>query len=171
MAVFRIAIENGGKSEYETVKQEYLSTTSVDGKEICLQAMGRVKAKDLIEDFLDFQFSDKVAIQDNHTGSIALSMNNKARDTLWSYIKANWDRVHAKLSQNMIVLDRYLKTSLSRFASHEAERDIANFFKDKDTTGYDRGLVQVADSIRANADYKKRDEKIVEEWLVAHGFA
>lgn len=164
-------MKEGDKTEYEAVKQEYLNSTSIDGKEIGLQALGQVQSTDLVNDFLDFQFSDKVAIQDAHTGSVALAMNPKARDALWAYIKAHFDTIHAKLSGNSVVLDRYVKTSLSKFASHEVEQDIAAFFKDKDTKGYDRGLVQVSDTVRGNADYKERDEKLILEWLKAHGYA
>ena len=133
--------------------------------------MGRVHDPSLVKDFMDFQFSDKVAIQDKHSGSLALAANSKARNTFWAYIKNNWGKVHATLSKNPVVLDRYIKQSLSKFASHEVEQDIANFFKDKDNKGYDRGLVQVADSVKANANYKERDEALLLEWLEAHGYA
>ena len=70
-----------------------------------------------------------------------------------------------------MVIDRYFKSCLSKFASHEVERDIAVFFKDKDTKAYDRGLVQVSDTVKANANYKERDEALVLEWLQAHDYA
>lgn len=101
----------GGKEAYEAVKNEYINTTSIDGKEICLQALGRVQTTELINDFLDFQFSDKVKVQDMHSGSVALAANPQARDTLWRYIKDRWDKVHGKLSGNSVVL-------VSNFPSH-----------------------------------------------------
>ncbi len=171
LAVFRISVAEGGKPAYDAVKHEYLHTTSIDGKEICLQSLGRVQTTDLVKDFLDFQFSDKVAIQDMHTGSIALAANPKARYVLWEYIKGNWEKVHEKLSGNSVVIDRYLKTTLQKFASHKFEKDITAFFEDKNTKGYDRGLIQVSDTVRANANYKERDERLVLEWLQAHGYA
>ena len=121
-----------------------------------------------MEDFLAFQFSDQVAIQDIHSGSIALAANPKAREFMWQWIKKNWNMVEKKLSENSVVMDRYLKKSLEKFASHDVENDIASFFKEKDTKGYDRGLSQVTDTIRANANYKERDEPLVLEWLKAH---
>ena len=171
LAVFCTNVAEGGKSAYDSVKHEYLNNTSIDGKEICLQSLGRVQTTDLVKDFLNFQFSDKVAIQDMHTGSIALAANPKARYTLWEYVKENWEKVHEKLSGNSVVLDRYLKSTLQKFASQKIEKDITEFFKDKNTKGYDRGLVQVSDTVRANANYKERDEKLVLEWLQAHGYA
>ena len=164
-------VREGGESGYKAIRDEYMSTTSIDGKETCLIALGKVQSTSLVNDFLDFQFSDKVAIQDLHTGSVSLAANSKVRNDLWKYIKENWSAVHKKLSTNSVVTDRYLKTTLSKFASHEVEQNIAAFFKDKDTKGYDRGLVQVSDTVSANANYKQRDEQQVQEWLKAHGYA
>ena len=170
LAIFQIVIRENGESAYKIIQDEYISTTSIDGKETCLQAMGKVQTASLARKFLDFQFSDKVAIQDMHTGSISLAANSKVRAELWAYIKENWNVVHKKLSGNSVVIDRYLKSSLSKFASSDIEKDIAAFFKDKDTKGYDRGLVQVSDNIKANARYKARDEAIVIEWLKAKNY-
>lgn len=170
LAVFQIAIREDGEPAYKAVQDEYMNTTSIDGKETCLLAMGKVQTTSLANDFLNFQFSDKVAIQDMHTGSISLAANSKVRSVLWTYIKEHWDTVHKKLSGNSVVIDRYLKTTLSKFASHEVERDIASFFADKDTKGYDRGLVQVSDTVKANASYKDRDEATVLEWLKAKNY-
>lgn len=170
LPVFRINVAEGGKGAYQAVKVEYLDTTSIDGQEICLQALGRVQTAELVKDFLDFQFSDAVKVQDVHSGSMALAANPKARDALWQYIKDHWDVVYQKLSGNSVVLDRYLKNSLQKFASHEKEKDISRFFQDKDTKGFDRGLVQVSDTVRGNANYKERDEELLREWLRTHGY-
>lgn len=169
--MFQINVTEGGKAEYEAVKNEYLNDSSIDGKEICLQSLGRVQTTDLVKAFLEFQFSDQVATQDVHSGSIALAANAKARDELWRWIKENWEIVHQKLSGNMVVLDRYLKNCLQRFASHEIEQDIKAFFSQKNNTGYDRGLVQVSDTIRGNANYKERDEQLLLDWLRTYGYS
>ncbi|KAL8856418.1 MAG: hypothetical protein Q9178_006988 [Gyalolechia marmorata] len=170
LPVFRINVAEGGKEAYKAVKDEYSRTTSIDGKEICLQALGRVQTTELVNDFLDFQFSDAVKVQDVHSGSIALAANPKARDALWQYVQEHWDIVYKKLSGNSVVLDRFVKNSLQRFASHEKEKEISEFFQGKDTKGFDRGLVQVSDTVRGNANYKERDEKLMLEWLEAHGY-
>lgn len=170
-AVFSVVVRDGGEPAYRAVQEEYLTTTSIDGRETCLIALGKVQTADLANKFLEFQFSEEVAVQDVHTGSISLAANPKVRNELWKYIKENWTAVHKKLSANVWIANRYLKTALSKFASHEIETEIAAFFKDKDTKGYDRGLTEVFDTVRANASYKERDEQLVLEWLEAHGYA
>lgn len=170
-AIFGIAISEGGHEEYNAVKEEYFKTDTVDGKEICLAALGRTKKPELVNDYLDFVFSDKVAVQDIHNGAVSLAANSKVRGLLWEYIKNNWSAVEARLSANNVVFERFVRMGLSKFADHGIADDIASFFQNKDTSAYDRALVIVSDSIRTNARYKERDEKLVLEWLGAHGYA
>lgn len=169
-AVFRTVVSNGGRPEYTAVQDEYLHTTSVDGKEICLYSLGRVQTADLVNDYLDFIFCPKVALQDKHSGAASLAANSKARVGLWQYVKLNWDKIHEQLAGNPVVLNRFLKMSLTTYASHEVARDIAEFFEGKDNRAYDRTLGIIADTIRGNANYKERDEQLVLEWLKAHGY-
>ncbi|KAL6233896.1 hypothetical protein BDW75DRAFT_180445 [Aspergillus navahoensis] len=169
--IFSIAVSEGTKAEYESVKDEYLKTDSVDGKEICLGALGRTKDAALVNEYLDFVFSDKVAIQDVHNGAVSLAANSHVRHLLWEYMKRNWDSVESRLSANNVVFERFVRMGLSKFADHSIGADIAAFFQNKDTTAYDRALVIVADSIRTNANFKERDEKQVLKWLKEHGYA
>ncbi|KAK1141994.1 hypothetical protein N8T08_008317 [Aspergillus melleus] len=170
-AIFGIAISEGGRDEYMSVKEEYLQTDSVDGKEICLAALGRTTSAELVEDYLDFVFSDKVAIQDVHNGAVSLAANSKARHLLWQYMRNNWEMVESQLSANNVVFERFVRMGLSKFADHQIGSDITSFFEKQDTSAYDRALVIVSDSIRTNARYKERDEALVLEWLQAHKYA
>lgn len=161
----------GGRREYDIVQNEFQTTDSIDGKEICIASLARTKNPELINEFAEFLFSGKVPTQDIHTGAAGLAANSKARHLFWQFIKANYDRIEAKLTINKVVFERFLRMSLSKFADHATEKDIANFFKDKDQGGIDRGLVIIGDTIRTNANYMERDEKLVLEWLKAHGYA
>lgn len=153
------------------MKEEFLKTDSVDGKEISLSSLGRTKNPELVQAYLDFVFSDNVAFQDKHTGAASLAANSKARHLLWQYIKSNWATVSAQLSSNNVVFDRFVRVGLTKFADSAIAEDIKQFFQDKDTAAYDRALVIVDDSIRTNARYKGREEKLLLEWLQAHGYA
>jgi aminopeptidase N len=170
-AIFATAIKNRGESALKAIQQEYLTTTSIDGKEICLQSFGRVQTPELAKEVLDFGFSDKVALQDKHSATIALANNSKVRPEVWYYIRDNWDtKIHPTLSGNSVVLERFLRFGLNKFADEKIADDIAAFFKNKDTRGYDKGLEVIDDTIRSYAKYAKRDEAIVREWLSANGY-
>lgn len=169
-AIFGINLQNGGPEEYQAVKLEYLHTTSPDGKEICLRSLGKTEDPALAKDFLEFFLSEKVPIQDIHVGAISLAANNKLRDLLWQAVKANWETIETRLSSNPIVLDRFLRVGLQKFADHETEKEIVTFFKDKDTKRFERSLVIISDSVRGNANYKERDQQVILEWLQAQGY-
>ncbi|SMR47200.1 unnamed protein product [Zymoseptoria tritici ST99CH_3D1] len=168
--VYRISVKSGGEDAYKAIQKEYLTTTSVDGKEITLQSLGQVQTPELAADYLKFAFDGNVAIQDLHSVGGSLANNSKVRTAVWEYIKSNWPMIREKLGGNMVVLERFLRVSLLKFSDAEVEKDIAQFFADKDNTGYDRGLAVVSDTIKGNARYKERDLENVREWLRARGF-
>lgn len=169
-AVFRLGIENGGASEYNALKEEFFKTTSIDGKEVCLTSMGRVPTTELARDFISFVFSDDVATQDVHFGAVSLAANAKMRGVLWDFVRNEFATISGRLAARSVTMDRFIKTTLSKFATHEMEREISEFFKDKDQSGWERAVVQVVDNVRTNAKYRERDEKLVEEWLKAHQY-
>ena len=169
--VFSIAIKERGESAFKAVQNEYLTTASIDGKEICLRSLGRVQTPELAQQVLSFIFSDKVAMQDKHTGTNTLANNSKVRIEVWKFIQANWDSaVYPTLSGNLVVLERFLRFGLNKFADDKVADEIAAFFKGKDNRGYDQGLAVIDDTIRSHAKYKSRDEGVVREWLKANGY-
>lgn len=169
-AVFQIAVRQGGNAEYQALKDEWKNTTSVDGKEITLCAMGRLQTPELLSDYLNFMFTD-VPIQDIHTSAMILATSSKARLGLWKYIKEHFDQIKTQIGGSSVILDRFLRVSLDKFADRETERDIEDFFADRDNRGYDRTLKNVSDAINGRAGYKERDAKVILEWLKVYGFA
>lgn len=170
-AVWPIAIRNDQTDEsYRAMQKEFLTTTSIDGKELALSAMGRVQSPELGRDVFNFILSDKVAVQDVHSAANTLASNAKTRYTLWDCIKEDWQKVNSRVGQNSVVMDRFLRLSLNKFADHAVEQDIDKFFSDKDVHGYDRSLGIVKDTIKANASYRARDEEVLKEWLKTHGY-
>ncbi|TGO86933.1 hypothetical protein BPOR_0265g00040 [Botrytis porri] len=168
-AIYGLSVRYGDRSEYEALKKEYRETTSVDGKEIVLRAMGRVQTPELISDYFEFLFKE-VATQDVHTGASALAANTKTRYQLWQYIQDNFDPVKERLSANMVVFDRFIRLSLSAFSDDSVNKEIEKFFENKDNRGYDRSLAIIGDTIKGRAALKSRDRKVILEWLQTNGY-
>lgn len=169
--IFGIAVANGGQEEFSAVKQEYFDTTSVDGKIICLAALGRSPNGEFANNLLNFVTSEDVPSQDSASGIMAVAANNKTRNIAWEYTKAQWDRILERIGGNDKLLERWVKTGLASYSDLAMAEDIQNFFKDKNTEAFDRTLVIIQDTITGNANYKTRDEKVLLEWLQAHGYA
>jgi aminopeptidase N len=171
LAVFRIAVKNLGASGLEKVQEYYSTTKSVDGKEIALLAMGQASTPELATKVLDFAFSPAVATQDKHSPAAALAKNSKQRLVNWEYVQKHWeDKVFPQLSGNMVVLERWLKNALNKYADLQIGKDITAFFEGKDCKGFDRGLSVVKDTIVGAAKYKERDVDVTREWLKTNGY-
>ena len=169
--IYSLAVANGGQDEFLAVKEEYKRTTSVDGKDICISAMGKAKQGEFANNLLNFMTSDEVPLQDAHSGIAAVAANNDTRNVAWQYTKAQWGRIVKRLGVSKTVMDRWIKMGLVQFAERSVAQEIEDFFKDKDTAAFSRSLVVVQDTIAGNANYRERDEKLVLEWLSAHGYA
>jgi hypothetical protein len=169
-AIFGIVIRTGGKTEYDALVKEWHTTPSPDIKETILRALGRIQDISLLPSYLSLVF-EKVPTQDMHTGASALAVNPRTRPELWKYIQENFTDIREKLGKNMVVLDRFLRLSLTKFNDVGTEKEISAFFEGKDNRGYDRTLGIVSDTIIGRAAYKERDAKVILEWLKAHGYA
>lgn len=169
--IYNLAVANGGQKEYLAVKKEYGETTSVDGKDICLQALGRAKQGEFANNLLNFITSDEVPVQDAHWGVSAIAHNDDIKNVIWEYTRSQWDRIKARLGVNNTVIDRFIRMGLTQYSDLKIAEEIASFFKDKDTGAFNRSLVVVDDTIKSNAGYHQRDAKTLLEWLTANGYA
>ncbi|KAL2070703.1 hypothetical protein VTL71DRAFT_13729 [Oculimacula yallundae] len=169
-AVYALVVRYGGKSEFDTLKSEWHSSTSLDGRETILRELGHIQDPALIPDYLSLLFND-VATQDMHTGGVALAANPRTRTAQWKYIQENFDAIKDRLGKNMVVLDRFILSCLNKFSDRETEKEIAKFFDGRDNRGYDRTLAIISDTILGRVTYKERDGKVILEWLEAHGYA
>ncbi|EXJ93649.1 glutamyl aminopeptidase [Capronia coronata CBS 617.96] len=168
--IFNMAVANGGQDEYDTIKAEFRKTTSVDGKEICLQALGRSKSPDHAWDLLEFVMSEEVPPQDAHGGIAAVAGNNETRKVAWEFTKKNWQRIEKILGATNVVIERWIRVGLAKYSDAAIRDEIVDFFKDKNTAAFSRSLVIVSDTITSNANYKQRDEAQLLEWLKAHKY-
>ncbi|EPS43001.1 hypothetical protein H072_3011 [Dactylellina haptotyla CBS 200.50] len=170
LRVFRIGISEGGKDEYEKVWAEYLKATSPDGKEITLQSLGKVSDEALITDYLEKMIGDKIPTQNTHYVSSSLAMNSDAKPLVWKFVKERWDDIFKLLSGNMVLLDRFVRVTLNKFADETILEDMKTFFESKDQRGYDRAVRVSIDSVSGNVSWKKRDEQAVADWLKSKGY-
>ncbi|KAL0467868.1 aminopeptidase [Neurospora intermedia] len=179
LPVYRAALKKDPANAVAAIKEEWFTTPAIDGKEVCLQALGQVTDEALIEDvLLPFLFDsappahprDSVPGADMHILSGNMAGNRIARPLLWAYLRDNWDKFSTKLGGNPILVDRMVNVSLPKFADLETLKEIEDFFSKVSTKGFDRTLEQVKDKIRGRAAYKMRDAEVVKSWLKANGY-
>lgn len=172
-AVFKAVLKDKDTLEdaYATIFKEVTNPSSIDSAEIALGALGTVSDPKYIDKSLSYILSSEVPSQDTHYLAGNLSLNPAARWKSWEYLKENWSAIYDKFSTNMVVLDRLVRLMISNFSSKKAAEDIQEFYKDKNTHGFDRSLGQAVDTILANAQWVERDAKEVQQWLLQQNFA
>lgn len=156
--------------QYELVVKEINSPSSIDGREIALNAVGNITSPEYQKKVVQLLLTPAIPAMDAHFFGESFGGNNTARWLLWNFIKDNYSELFAKLSPNIVIWDRFLKLGLSSFASDSAKKDIEQFFADKSKEGFDRGLSQILDQITANYNWVQRDSDNVKEWLIEKQF-
>jgi hypothetical protein len=180
--VYRAAVRTDPVKTVDILKKEWFSTPAIDGKTVCLQALGHAGDADVIRNvLLPFLYSispptpaaDSIPPGDTHMLAQSLAGNRVARPMLWKYIQENWAQVVAKLGGNPIVLARMITVSLKKFSDLDTLAEIEAFFArdEVDIKAFDRSLETVKDAIRARAAYKARDSQGIADWLREQGYS
>lgn len=165
-----ISDSNATEEDFDFVYDTIKSSKALDSNEIALSALGTATNPTLIQKALGLILDPEIPIMDVSFVSISLASNKKARWAFWEYLKANYDAIYKRLNANNIVFDRFIKFTLHRFASDKAHDEIASFFADKDTSGFERSVGQVLDGIKTNSSWVSRDKDDVKDWLTAHKY-
>lgn len=178
--IYRAALKSNPVDTTAFLKNEWFSTSAIDGKEVSLTVLGNCPDEDVIKStLLPFLFnisppapaSDSIPGGDMHILASSLASNHTARPLLWQFIKENWDQIQQKIGGNPILVDRFINVSLSKFTTYKDVGEIEEFFENKDTTAFDRTLGTAKDKVRGRAAYRERDSAVLKEWLVANGYA
>lgn len=159
--------------------EEWENTITIDGKEICLTALGHTKDLTLVEsDVLPMLFeapsnstrAKAVPSGDMQFLATSLADNPTTRHLQWNWMKTHWSSIETKIGKNSSLLDRIVGTVLQTLTDASTLTEIETFFKDKDTTAFARALEVSKDRIRGRARYLQRDHERLKEWLAANRY-
>ena len=68
------------------------------------------------------------------------------------------------------MLGNIVQIVTNSFCSKASVEEIEQFFKHKSTKGFDQGLAQSLDAVRAKSNWVERDAGEVRSWLSERGF-
>lgn len=152
-------------ADFEAIMQEVTHPTSLDSREVALTALGNVANGDLADTLMSYLIDEAVIpTMDAHFLAAGLSKNTKVRRLFWAFFKNNYSHIHRLMSANMVVLDRFVKTTLCNYLTFAMAREVQDFFLDKDVHGFERALHQVIDQIKIRAAWNERDHHVVQAW-------
>lgn len=151
---------------FAAIYKEVLQPSNVDSREIALGALGWAKNPEIIERLLTDLVNPKVVpTMDAHYLGQVLSKNSAAKDKYLDFFLANYSSFYDEMTKNMVVFERFVKTTLCNYQSAETLDRIVAFFKDRSTNGFQMGYEQTLDKIRINVAWYARDANDVAKFL------
>ncbi|KAK5020991.1 Aminopeptidase 2 mitochondrial [Exophiala sideris] len=169
-SVFAMILRDGGEKEWDAILARYHSAPTSDEKNTCLRSLGRAKSPELIQKTLKLALSGEVKTQDIYMPIGGLGTTSEGIEKRWEWMTSNWDELVEKLPPSMTMLSSVVSICAAGFTSEKQVSKVEQFFSDKDKKGYDRSLQQSMDSIKAKANWLKRDGDDVLGWLKENGY-
>ncbi|PIG90351.1 aminopeptidase [Aspergillus arachidicola] len=169
-SVFSIVLKNGGEKEYNVVYDRFRNAPTSDEKTTALRCLGSAEDPALIQRTLGLALSDEVKNQDIYMPLGGLRNHTAGIEARWAWMKNNWDALYKRLPPGLGMLGTVVQLTTSSFCTEAQLKEVEDFFKDKDTKGFDRAVEQSLDAIRAKINWINRDRTDVESWLKSNGY-
>ncbi|KAI9818054.1 MAG: Aminopeptidase 2 mitochondrial [Pycnora praestabilis] len=169
-SVYAIALANGGEKEYDIILNEYRTAKDADERNTALRSLGRAKDPSLVKRTLSLPLSDEVKGQDIYLPLGSLRTHKDGIVALWKWCQINWPELEKKLPPGLTMLGTVVQICTASLTHEDQIEDVKRFFEKRSTKGFDRGLAQSYDSIRAKASWLRRDKEDVATWLSHNGY-
>jgi puromycin-sensitive aminopeptidase len=161
--VYNLVAENGKDDEYSKLKELYEKASLQEEKDRFFRALCSFRNVNLLTKTLELAFSDQTRAQDRFKAISFIWANPVGRDLAWEYVKKNWESI-TKTFAGGHLYSRFIKPAVYFVDSKKAE-EIEDFFKKNPSTGLERTIAQVAEQIRANDLWLKRDKTQISDFL------
>ncbi|KAK2761286.1 Aminopeptidase 2 mitochondrial [Arachnomyces sp. PD_36] len=169
-SIFNIVLRNGGEKEYNIILDRFRNAPTSDEKNTALRSLGSAEDPELIKRTLSLVLGDEVKSQDVYMPLSGLRSSPEGIRQRWAWLKDNWSEIIKRLPPGLSMLGSVVQICAASFSTQEQYDEVENFFKDKDTKGFDRAVEQSLDTIKAKVSWVQRDREEVESWLKANGY-
>ncbi|KAH3899138.1 M1 family metallopeptidase SCDLUD_004564 [Saccharomycodes ludwigii] len=138
--------------DFEKAKKLLFQSTLAD-QEIILNSLGSITNPKLFKSC----FGLILEIEPMNLQYLAEAWGNNSviNVALWNFFKSNYDVIYKRISINPIVVDRFIRFSFRNLVGDDIKLDFENFFADKITDGFDRGVKQTIERIRRNTKMRE----------------
>ena len=157
-----IAARHGDAALYDQLQHLAESSTNPNVQTEALYTLAAFQNPALVQRTLDYVTSGKVRNQDSWILLSILLQQRKTRPQTWSYIKANWDKVHAQFttsSGNRVV------SATGAFCSVQDRSDVQQFFASHPVEAADRALRDALNNIDSCVKFRAQQQPNLQQWL------
>lgn len=115
-------------------------------------------------------FGGEVKDQDIYMPVSGLRSHPEGVEAIFTWMTEHWDELVLKLPPALSMLGTMVTIFTSSFTTKEQLTKVEQFFKDKNTNGFDQNLAQSLDAIRSKVSWLERDRVDVADWLKKNGY-
>lgn len=163
-AVYGIALQYGGKEEYDTIFKIFEETDLQEEKVRCLRSFGASADPELLQKTLELALTPKVRSQDAVFVILSVASNPAGRQLAWDFFKTNVNVFIEKYNGGFL-LGRLAKGVVDGFASEEKALEAIQFFEQNPIASAKRAVDQAIETVRTNAKWIERDLDSIVSWF------
>jgi len=161
--VYSLVAYSGDKEQYEQLKNLYFESNLQEEKVRLLTSMGKFRQREIINELLDFIFSDNVRYQDVTIAISSVSSTPLGLDLAWNFFKKNYKEFERRFGYGHS-MPNIIKAICSKFSSIEKFDEVNAFFMKNTPKNAKRAIEQSLEAIKINYNFVKNNEKTLNQW-------
>lgn len=163
--VYNVAAKQGNQKVFRKFLQMYRQASHHHEEQDRIgRSLGSFNDAKILKQVLEFSVSKNVRPQDSPSIFIHVARNPKGKELAWGFLKKHWAEIAAKYKEGGHLLEWFV-AGFGSFDTAAAARDFESFFKKHPAPLVQRTIAQTVERIYANAAWKKRELKNIENWL------
>jgi puromycin-sensitive aminopeptidase len=156
----------GDAARFDAFRALFRKETDPAFRRRYLLALASFEDPSLVARGLDMAFSDEVPLQDTAFFVATLLGNRTAREPAWARIRADWEKLHARLGAAPMLLRRVVEAMgglVERRHLEEAEAFLAAHPLDEAK----QAIAQTLERLRQDVELRERTQRAIGRWLSA----
>ncbi|XP_061175207.1 glutamyl aminopeptidase-like [Saccostrea echinata] len=166
--VYKYGMQNGGSPEdWDKMWNKYKTETVPQEQIKLLYGMSKTPTVWLLVRYLEYtKREDMVRSQDFFTVVQYIAQNPVGNKLVWDWVRSNWEYLVDRFTTYSRSLGRLVPRVISNFNTEFELQQVEAFFtKYPDAGAGARGRQNAIESIKANIQWKKNNEKKITDWL------
>ena len=166
-AAVTVVARDGDAARFERFRGLFAKETDPAFRRRYLLALASFEDPALAARGIDLAFGDEVPLQDSAFFVGTLLANRVAREPAWARIRADWEKLHARLGAAPMLLRRVVEAMgslVERRHLEEAEAFLAAHPLDEAK----QAIAQTLERLRQDVELRERTQRAIGRWLSSH---
>ncbi|KAK6198853.1 alanine/arginine aminopeptidase [Scheffersomyces amazonensis] len=169
--IFNYVAKVGDETTFEHLLNIY-KTSESEVRIAALRSLGRFTKPEILDKVIALLLqTDVIKQQDIYIPMQGLINHKEGSLKLWEWLTTEWDKIYKLIPPSSSMLGSIITIATSGFTKQEHKDAVEEFFKEKDTKGYDQGLARALDRLTIKINSAKRDLGPVTQWLSVNGYS